>query len=330
MSLLAAFIYRQFIHSPPVPEASFEGKTAIVTGASSGLGLEACRLLVRLGASQVILACRNVDKAKAVAKDIQATTSCPSNTLRVWQLDMSSYASVQAFSDRVKAELPRVDVLLANAGVATGKWRMTEGNEETITTNVVSMALLALLLHPKLHETAAKYNTQTHITVTASELYEVAKFKERTAPAGQLFETLNDKSKANMFDRYNVSKLLSIFVVKQIAALSPVNSSGVIVNCVAPGFCQSALNRDYDNAVVRTLTKLLARPPEVGARTLVYGASIGAESHGQYVPDCKITTTVGLTKGKKGAELQKRFWEELGEKLEGIREGVTVIGEGSR
>ena len=235
MSFLAAFIRRQFISYPPVPTASFKGKTAIVTGASSGLGLEACRWMVRLGASQVILACRNVEKGKAAANNIQASTSCSSDTLQVWHLDLSSYASIQAFSGRVEAELPRLDVLVANAGLWATKFRLTEDNEETITTNVVSMSLLAFLLHPKLRETAAKYKTQTHFTVTGSELYQQAKFKERRAPTGQLFTTLNDQSEANMFDRYNVSKLLAIFVVKQIAALTPINSSGVIVNCVAPG-----------------------------------------------------------------------------------------------
>ena len=235
MSFLAAFIYRQFIHEPPIPTASFREKTVIVTGASSGLGLEACRWMVRLGVSQIILACRNVDKGEAAAKELQTSAACPSDTLKVWHLDLSSYASVNAFSDRVKAELPRLDVLIANAGLGTRTFRMTEDNEETITTNVVAMSLLAFLLHPKLCETATKYNTQTHITVTGSELYEVASFKERKAPAGQLFATLNDKSKANMSDRYNVSKLLAVFVVKQIAALSPLSSSGVIVNCVAPG-----------------------------------------------------------------------------------------------
>ena len=235
MSFFTAFIYRQFIHEPPIPKASFKGQTVIVTGANSGLGLAACRWMVRLGASSVILACRNVEKGEAAAKDIQATTSCSSDGLQVWHLDMSSYASVQAFSDRVKTELPRVDVLLANAGISTWKFRMTEDNEETITTNVISMSMLAFLLYPKLRETADKYNTQTHFTVTGSELYEVAKFKEREAPASQIFATLNNESKAKMFDRYNVSKLLAIFVVKQIAALFPVSSSGVIVNCVAPG-----------------------------------------------------------------------------------------------
>lgn len=325
MSFLAAFIYRQFIDEPPVPTASFNGKTIIVTGASSGLGLEACRWMVQLGASQVILACRNIDKANAAVKDIQATTSCPPDTLQVWHLDLSSYASVQAFSDKVKAELPRLDVLVANAGLGTRTFRMTEDNEETITTNVVSMALLAFLLHPKLRETAAKHDTQTHITVTGSELYEIAKFTERKAPAGELFATLNDKNAANMSDRYNVSKLLAIFIVKQMAALSPVARSGVIVNCVAPGFCHSDLHREHDSLIVRLAIKLLARRTEVGARTLVHGASVGPESHGQYVPDCRITPTAGLTKGEAGAELQGRVWAELERKLEAVRLGVTSL-----
>lgn len=235
MSFLLAFIHRQFIYTPPIPTASFKGKTIIVTGSNVGLGKEACRWIVRLGASKVIIACRNVEKGEAAAKDIQATTSCPQDILQVWQLDMSSYASVQAFSARVERELPRLDALIANAGLGTQKFRTTEDNEETITTNVVSLFLHAFLLFPKLQETAKMYNTQTHLTVTSSELYEVAKFKERHVPAGELFATLNDEKKSNMFDRYNVSKLLEIFIIKQIAMLSPLSSGKVIVNCVAPG-----------------------------------------------------------------------------------------------
>ena len=74
--------------------------------------------MARLGVS-VILACRNVEKGGAAAKDIQETTSCSSDSHQVWHLDLSSYASVQAFSDSVNTELPRVDALLANAGVLT-------------------------------------------------------------------------------------------------------------------------------------------------------------------------------------------------------------------
>ncbi len=76
---------------------------------------------------------------------------------------------------------------------------------------------------------------------------------------------------------------------------------------------------------MRVIIKILARRTEVGARTLVHGASVGSESHGQYVPDCKITPTAGLTKGKVGAELQDRVWVELKQKLENIQPGVTSL-----
>lgn len=91
-------------------------------------------------------------------------------------------------------------------------------------------------------------------------------------------------------------------------------------------FCQSELGREYlGYPGVKTLIKILARPTLVGARTLVNGASMGPECHGQYLPDCKITETKGLTKGDKGIELQKRVWEELKLKLENIRPGVTTL-----
>jgi hypothetical protein len=73
------------------------------------------------------------------------------------------------------------------------------------------------------------------------------------------------------------------------------------------------------------ILRLIARRTEVGARTLVYGASAGPESHGEYVPDCKITPTKGLTKGDEGSELQNRVWVELRDKLEAIRTGVTSL-----
>ncbi|KAF7545470.1 hypothetical protein G7Z17_g9143 [Cylindrodendrum hubeiense] len=325
MAFLLAFINRQFITEPPVPTASFKGKTVIVTGSNVGLGLEASRQMVRLGAAQVILACRNIEKGNIAANDIRETTSCSPETLQVWKLDMSSYVSVQAFAEKAKTELPRLDSLVLNAGLATREFRMTEDNEESITTNVVSLSLLALLLHPKLRETAETFSTQTHITATASELYEVATFKEREAPDGKLFAALNDKSSANMADRYNVSKLLILFVIKQLASLSPLSSSNVIINCVAPGFCHSQLHREHATLVVRMATKMVARPTEVGARTLVYGASAGPETHGQYLPDCKITVTKGLTQGSAGVELQNRTWEELKQKLEAIQRGVTAL-----
>lgn len=234
MSLFAAMIHRQFIYEPPTPTASFKGKTIIVTGGNTGLGLEASRWFVRLGASLVIIACRDINKGKTAVANIQETTSCSPDTLQVWPLDLSSYTSIQAFANRAKVELQRLDAVLANAGMIARNFRITEQDEETITTNVVAPALLGFLLHPKLHETATRYSTQTHFTITGSELYEMAKFKESKAPNGKIFATLADEKKWNS-DRYNVSKVLVLFVMKQLAEMAPVEKSNVIVNCIAPG-----------------------------------------------------------------------------------------------
>lgn len=126
MSFLAGFIYRQFIHYPPKPTASFKGKSIIVTGANVGLGKEAVRYFVQLGASQVILACRNIEKGQAAAEEIQLSTRCSPSTLAVWKLDMSSYASVKTFAERARSELPRLDALVGNAGISTSTFRITE------------------------------------------------------------------------------------------------------------------------------------------------------------------------------------------------------------
>lgn len=237
MVLLFDFINRQFLTEPPVPTASFEGRVVIVTGANVGLGKEACRSIVQRGASKVIMACRNVEKGKAAAAEIESTsTSSSKNVLEVWELDLSSYASVRAFAERALTQLPRLDALISNAGLGATKFRKTEDDEELVTTNVVSLFLHAFLLFPKLQETAKKYNTFTHFTVTSSELYEVAVFKERNSPSGQLFAALNDPEKSDMRDRYRVTKLIEIFVIKQVARMQPLGAKeGVIVNCIAPG-----------------------------------------------------------------------------------------------
>ena len=99
----------------------------------------------------------------------------------------------------------------------------------------------------------------------------------------------------------------------------------MLTNLLHFSFCLTELHREFSNRIIRVIIKILARRAEVGARTLVYGASVGPESHGQYVPDCKITPTRGLILGEAGIELQGRVWLELKQKLEAIRPGVTSV-----
>lgn len=107
------------------------GKTIIVTGANTGLGKEAARHFVRLGAAKVILGCRSTSKGEEAKRDIEQSTA-RKGIVDVWALDLADYASVQAFAKRAEG-LERLDVVLENAGLNTAEFRMVAANETQIT-----------------------------------------------------------------------------------------------------------------------------------------------------------------------------------------------------
>lgn len=193
---LLQFIKHQFT-SLPYPDQSAQGQTVVVTGANVGLGLEAARHFTRLGAARVILGVRNLEKGGAAKTSIEETTG-RKQVVEVWQVDLCSFESVQEFSRKIHS-LNRLDVLVENAGIARYRWVIEEDNESTITTNVVSTFLMALLVIPKLKETAARFNVTPHLTIVSSDVHFVAKFSERKST--DIFAALNDKETANMKDR---------------------------------------------------------------------------------------------------------------------------------
>ncbi|KAK5123280.1 hypothetical protein LTR85_002710 [Meristemomyces frigidus] len=321
-----SFLYSQLFARLPYPETSFTGKTVIITGSNTGLGREAARHVARLGASNLIIAVRDVAKGDAAKEDIERSTGCAKGTIQVWHLDMADYSSVIGFADRANKDLERVDVLLANAGIAGfagNAWRTAEDNEAMITVNVVSTFLLTMLMMPKLKETARKFNVRPVVTITSSEVHAHTTFPEKSAPDGQIFQTLNDQSKSDIKERYPVSKLLEVFGVRAFAERYPSSSFSVTVNTVNPGLCHSELSREGGWTYV-VLKALLARSTEYGSRTLLHAATQGPESHGQYLSDCQIAQPSPLVRSEEGKVAQDRVWDELVQKLEVIKPGVTA------
>jgi NAD(P)-dependent dehydrogenase (short-subunit alcohol dehydrogenase family) len=94
---------------------SLDGKVALVTGANSGLGLEAARVLARKGA-RVLLACRNIAKAEAAADQVRATATGDGG-VEVVALDLAGLDSVAACAELVRQREARLDLLLNNAGL---------------------------------------------------------------------------------------------------------------------------------------------------------------------------------------------------------------------
>ena len=164
---VGSFFYSQIIRSLPYPTQKFTGQTILVTGANAGLGLEAARHFVRLNAAKVILAVRNLEKGEAAKQSILKSTKQPADVIEVWALDLSIYQSIKDFAKRAQT-LERLDVLVENAGIVTYKWTMMQDNESTITTNVVSPMMHAILLLPKLRETAVKFKTLPRLVFVTS------------------------------------------------------------------------------------------------------------------------------------------------------------------
>ena len=161
------FIKDQRTHLPLAVTASgCKGGTYIVTGANTGLGFEAAKHLVRLTPTRVILAVRALRKGEEAKAKIEAETGVK-GVAEVWHLDLASYDSVKEFAEKVN-KLERVDALIENAGVAMAKWMIAEGLETTLTVNDVSTTLLAVLVLPKLQESAKKFGISPHIVMVGS------------------------------------------------------------------------------------------------------------------------------------------------------------------
>ena len=94
-------------------EITLQGKTAIITGANSGIGLELAHDLARRG-GKIILACRDAEKGKQAANEIQKAVKDAKVVLKV--LDLASFASIRAFVDDIIQEETRLDILVNNAG----------------------------------------------------------------------------------------------------------------------------------------------------------------------------------------------------------------------
>lgn len=207
-----------------VPDQS--GKTIIVTGANTGIGFEAAKVLAARGA-RVLLACRSRTKAEAAIAQIRQAT--PNADLAFLPLDQADLASVRAAAELAARE-PRVDVLLNNAGVMFPPLsRTAQGFELQFGVNHLATFALTSLLLPKLTETPG-----SRVVVTASIAHQ----------RGNLaWDDLNAERGYSRSQRYADSKLANLLFVAELdrrlrAAGSPVSAIGC-----HPGVAKTELGR---------------------------------------------------------------------------------------
>lgn len=174
-------VFSNLFISLQVPRGNLDlaKQVIIVTGSNGGLGFETSRHLLRLGVGKLIMAVRGLSKGEAAKKDLLASTGRDNESTEVWQLDMDSYDSVKALASRA-SQLPRLDGVLANAGLMTNTFSLSEGHEKTLNVNVVSTFLLCLLLLPKMRESGQQTGNICRFVIPNSALHYMAPMGELT------------------------------------------------------------------------------------------------------------------------------------------------------
>ncbi|KAJ5114977.1 hypothetical protein NUU61_000736 [Penicillium alfredii] len=299
---------------------SFAGKTVLLTGATSGLGLEAAIKFLNSGVASLIIGSRNVERGQQAKAELEKSTN-RSGVVQVWELEMNNFQSVKSFASRIDTELESLDVALLNAGLFNREYTTSaEEWEEMLQVNTLSTSLLALLLLPKLRASASE-SEPAHLTLVSSQQFVRVK-AESLQTEGSLLEHVNAPDGFKSPKQYGISKLLLEYVVKNIADLVR-NENGtlpVIVNSVSPGFCQSSLGRQYNRFYERWLMwlvyKFFARTTEQGSRSLVSATVQGAESQGKcWRSDGYLDESTALTTGPEGKRFQAKAWKEMMEIL---------------
>ena len=268
-----------------------KGKCAIVTGSNTGLGFEAAKQLLSLGLSHLVMGVRSLERGNAAATKLRDVGS--SAKIEVWQLDMESYDSIQAFVRKCQGSLSRIHIVILNAGLSLMNFTTTPstGHERAIQVNHISTALLAILMLPVLKEKSLG-QAPPRLTIINSVTAHLCKFPNRNKRP--LLSSFDDTAITpwDPQERYGVSKLLSqLFMVKLADNISP---EDVIINMVDPGLTKgTSLSRDAKGGVAiaaKMFFSIAGRPVNRGAATYIDAAlGHGKESHGCFLMNCKVS-----------------------------------------
>jgi len=253
------------------------GKTALITGANSGIGYQAALELARHGA-HVLLGCRNEAKGQAALERLRR--EAPGASAEVVQLDMASLASIRAFAAAFLGRGIALDLLINNAGVmALPKRELTEdGFERQFGTNHLGHFALTGLLLPAL------------LAAPAPRVVTVASLAHRTGKIE--FDNLQRERGYEGWDAYNASKLANILFAKELDRRARAAHSRLLSVAVHPGVSTTSIfengpgTTNLKAIMVKLLAPVLMQNDEAGALPTLYAATSPAAHGGEYIgPD---------------------------------------------
>jgi NAD(P)-dependent dehydrogenase (short-subunit alcohol dehydrogenase family) len=237
--------------------ADLHGRTALVTGASSGIGKEIARALARMGA-RVVLVARDRARGEAARDEITATTGARDLDVRL--ADLASPRSIRAMAAGVRTDHPALHILVNNAGGWSSTRRLTaDGVEQTWATNMLGYFLLTELLLDNL-----KAGAPSRIVNVASDLArdldltDVSFERRRYSGVGAYAQS----KQANRMWTYALARRLA--------------GTGVTANVMHPGGVATGIFAKGGGLLGRAVSivsALFARTPAQGADTAIWLAA---------------------------------------------------------
>ncbi|KAM0934381.1 putative very-long-chain 3-oxoacyl-CoA reductase [Dioscorea sansibarensis] len=265
--------------------ADLRSITAIITGATSGIGAETARVLAKRG-TRLILPARNLKAAEETKARI--TSEFPAAEIIVLPLDLSSFSSVRSFASRFLSLRLPLNLLINNAGKFSYERAISEdGVEMTFATNYLGHFLLTKLLLNKMVETARETCIQGRIVNVSSSIHGWF--------SGDCIQYLHLITKNKIaFDAtraYAVSKLANVLHTRELADRLKDMEANVVANCVHPGIVRTRLTRDREgfltDMVFFLASKLLKTIPQAAATTCYAAVHPKVEGvTGKYFADC--------------------------------------------
>lgn len=291
-----------------------DGKTVVITGSNSGIGLEAAKVLASRGA-EVTLAVRNVEKGEQAKRSILEES--PGAMVSVSKLDLADLGSVKEFAENLLGSGRRLSVLINNAGVMAVPYaRTVDGFEMQFGTNHLGHFALTGRLLPALLKTP-----EARVVVVSSMAHQSGKMD---------FDNLDGSKGYRRFGAYGQSKLANLLFAYEFQRR--LKASGSTVRCMAchPGFAATNLTstgfggrRPWVGKFVGGVANAMAQSAAMGALPTLMAATEDALHGGEYVGPASRTGMRGYpavavsSKASRSQEDAERLWE-ISERLTGV------------
>lgn len=302
--------------APLSPHTSAAGKTILITGANTGLGLATASTFLHLKASRLIFAVRSISKGEAARAQLLGNVEIrrcnPDAVIEIIHLDLEDFASVLRCTDQVKKtcevtvkegkeKTAGLDVLVLNAGASLFHYQRTiDGHETSIQVNYLSNILLMMSLLPLLKTTAGLKGSPGRITWVGSRRYKDYSrklFIEKGLLSGiredeELLPQIDCLENWVRWKRYNDTKFLAAIFVREIGKrLCP---DEVTVNMCCPGMVNTGITNNLPTLlwiVMMAVMGLRGRSLEEGSFVLVrsgLGTSAYGNDHGRFLKDGEV------------------------------------------